>query len=177
MQKSFLEVCDVRDYDRDEFYRMIGYAFELISCSPQQARPATVIRTILEPAIALNFIKFYFNADGMVVGFVAWGFLTEEVEERLIDSGTLDLHISDWNEGTSLWILDFIARPGHAKYILRDLRDNLFRTEERIRYFRLQPARVVCREVSRSSCVSFFRQSPSSSRTQALAETQRSPAR
>ena len=161
MQKTYLAVYDESSDLNIEVHTKCGYALDLISTSPQMGRPAVVMRELLIPAIKHDFIKFYFNCDGVVVGYVIWAFLAIETEQRIIRTGSLQLHPSEWNEGESLWILDFIARPGHAKYILAHLRDDLFHDPESLRYFRCRNKQLIIKEVSRLSKLTFFRQQKS----------------
>jgi hemolysin-activating ACP:hemolysin acyltransferase len=36
------------------------------------------------------------------------------------------LHDSEWIEGTRLWIMDFVARKGAARAILKQIRETMF---------------------------------------------------
>lgn len=49
-------------------------------------------------------IAFFLNFDRVPVGFVTWAHLSEETEERILQTMDPWLHISEWNEGPSLWI-------------------------------------------------------------------------
>lgn len=56
------------------------------------------------PAYRHGKLAFFLGYDRVPMGFVTWAHLSEETEARLLS--TLDpwLHISEWNEGPSLWI-------------------------------------------------------------------------
>jgi hemolysin-activating ACP:hemolysin acyltransferase len=56
------------------------------------------------PASTHGKLAFFIDYDRVPVGFVTWAHLSDETESRLLQ--TLDpwLHLSEWNEGPSLWI-------------------------------------------------------------------------
>ncbi|MBX9798745.1 MAG: toxin-activating lysine-acyltransferase [Burkholderiaceae bacterium] len=135
-----------------------GFACYLMSVAPSHAsRPIGSIATILYPAVQLNQIKFYFDDLGTPVGYIVWAYLADDVQQRYFQTGSFDLHLSEWNEGNSLWILDFVAPKGHLRYILRDLRDRLFREDHSVRYARVKRGRKVAKEISRASKSHFFK--------------------
>jgi erythromycin esterase-like protein/hemolysin-activating ACP:hemolysin acyltransferase len=115
----------------------LGYAAKLMSQSPVHVTTAMrSLRLLIAPALAQRRVKFYFDEDGQPVGFVVWAFLDEDVEQRVISTGGFQLHESEWNEGRRLWIVDLVAPMGHARYILRDLRDLVFADAPEIQYLR-----------------------------------------
>ena len=50
----------------------------------------------------------------------------EEAERRWIEDPHTLLHPSEWTDGDSLWVLDFVAAPGLERGLLRHARDRLF---------------------------------------------------
>lgn len=101
------------------------------------------------PAIALNQIQFYFNDNGAVVGYVVWAFLTPEVADRLSRCHDERLHISEWNEGEELWILDIVAPRGHFWKIKSELFSVKFSQFCRASYSRNVGGKVICAQFSR----------------------------
>nr|WP_244171299.1 toxin-activating lysine-acyltransferase [Xanthomonas populi] len=58
-------------------------------------------------------------------GYALWAYLTPETASHLVLQDPPFLPISDWNEGDQLWILDFVAMPGHHRRLARALRHRL----------------------------------------------------
>lgn len=114
-------------------------------------------QSVVTPAIKQRLIKFYFGSEGQPVGYVIWAFLESDVEERFLETGQWDLHESEWKEGRSLWIVDFLVPFGHLRNVMADLRDNLFKGQNAIRYARTKNEKVICKELSRECVSSFFR--------------------
>jgi len=161
MRSSFLRVYPQPNPDRVERYTQIGYAMHLLSQSPlARHRQTHYANAILAPAIAHQRINFYFDEDGAPAAFVVWANLAPDVEERVFATSKLDLHFSEWNEGSSLWILDLVAPFGHLKYVLQHARDVLFRNEPRVRFMRQvgECGRVV--EIERSKLSGCLRSMP-----------------
>jgi hemolysin-activating ACP:hemolysin acyltransferase len=81
---------------------------------------------------------------------MAWARLSPEVENRIINEALTTLHVSEWDEGSSLWLMDLVIPYGHIRRVLVDLRDVLFPNEERLRYFSSRHGKLVVRKVDRS---------------------------
>lgn len=158
MRQSYLEVFN-EPSDRDrEIATKLGFACRLMPQAPSHAmRPMRHLDTLVMPAIRHDKIKYFFNDDGHVCGYVIWALLAEDVEERFIRNGSMELHISEWNEGDSLWIIDLLVPHGNLKYVLRYLRDELFRHHDRVRYYRLRRGMRFVKEIERNARLSFFK--------------------
>lgn len=78
------------------------------------------------PPIMLEQIKFYFDDEGEVIGFATWALVTQEVFDRLSESHSYAMHISEWREGAIPLIVDLVATPGAVAGIKKDLIKNLF---------------------------------------------------
>jgi cytolysin-activating lysine-acyltransferase len=76
------------------------------------------------PAILLNQYRL-FNADGKVVAFAAWAYLSEAVEKRLQEADPR-LAPAEWKSGDRLWLIDLFAPFGHAEAALAELRQSAF---------------------------------------------------
>lgn len=147
MQHSYLKIHDRPDDKLMERCAQIGAAAMLMVMQGEAGRrPLRHLRQVVEPAVIQKNIKFYFNEDGSLVGYVVWARLAEAVEEQVIASGRFELHESEWNEGTSFWIVDLVAPYGHFKYIARDLRDVVCAGEPTVRYLRQKGANCLARE-------------------------------
>ncbi len=77
--------------------------------------PLASIKAWLFPAAQLQQLHIFLGEDQRVLGYMTWAWFSEETEDRW-KRGAIDmLHISEWNEGDRLWILDFVAMPGHGR--------------------------------------------------------------
>lgn len=158
MRKSALSVYTTPSDEFKSVAEQCGYACVLMSLSHTHAnRPMQYLTEVIEPAIAQKNIKFYFNDEGQVVGYVVWAYLASDVENRFLKTGQLNLHPSEWNEGISLWIIDLLSPFGNIKHILRSLRDTLFPDTLTIRYFRVKKGKIIVKQISRGSCSHFFK--------------------
>lgn len=89
-----------------------------------------------EQAILHNQIRFFFNELGSPVGYVAWAYLTDEVERKFAEGGVSPLHPSEWNEGDRLWIMDFCSPRGHTADIVRLLKNSLLHETREVKWIR-----------------------------------------
>lgn len=101
-------------------------AYLMFSCKNYQLYQLACLRIWIEPAIRHQQIQFFFNEYYKVVGYVTWALLAPDVEHRLSHDPNVLFHESEWNEGESLWIMDFVAPFGHAREIIRHVRTELF---------------------------------------------------
>ncbi len=77
------------------------------------------------PSLMLNQFRYY-EVGGQPVGFLNWAWLTEDIETHY-QTGDYELSPQEWQGGDSLWYPEFIAPFGHARYIVKDIRQNVFR--------------------------------------------------
>jgi cytolysin-activating lysine-acyltransferase len=149
MRKSVLTIAAHPSERGERVAAKFGYAATVMRHSPLHFKyPMSYFATLIEPALLHDQIKFYFNLRGEPVGFVIWAYLAPDVEERFLRTGNWDLHISEWNEGSSFWIVDFAAPFGHAFSIIRDLKNSVLSSQRVIRYFRLKKGIVIAKEVT-----------------------------
>ena len=128
-----------------------GRVAELLAAGEYgSSRQIRYFQTIVFPAIAHNQIELFYNEDTNAVGAVVWATLAADVEKRVIKTGRIDLHISEWNEGDSLWIVDLVAPFGHLPYILQSCRDDLFLEFDRVCYCRKNATSIRAVEIQRS---------------------------
>ncbi|WP_434524249.1 toxin-activating lysine-acyltransferase [Photorhabdus asymbiotica] len=62
--------------------------------------------------------KILFDYLDRPLGYITWAYLREDTLHRLIHDPHYFLHISEWNEGGIMCILDFCCRPSSAVYCL-----------------------------------------------------------
>lgn len=104
----------------------LGYACELLYSCSRKCFPLSALDYWVSPAILLKQIKFFFDHRGRPVAYLTWAFLSDEVSARMERDVINVLHLSEWNEGLNLWVLDFVAPYGHTRSVCRYIRDEMF---------------------------------------------------
>ena len=84
------------------------------------------LRAWVIPAITLRQFRIFYDHRGFPCGFVTWAFLSEDVETCFSNGSGCALHLSEWNEGDRLWIVDFVAKPLFGRAIVSHIRENMF---------------------------------------------------
>ena len=107
--------------------------------------------------IRLHQFRIYYNHFGQLMGYLTWAWLSHEVEARVIASRMIQLEAFEWNEGTSLWIVDFVVLAGGVNSVLADLRDNVFSDEKSVAYFRYRQGKKIAKRVCRDDASNFWR--------------------
>lgn len=82
--------------------------------------PIICIPLWIEPAVRHEQIHFFRDASNSVRGYVTWAWLAEDAGHRFINDPEILLHISEWNEGEQLWIVDFLVLDGDVKERIRE---------------------------------------------------------
>jgi cytolysin-activating lysine-acyltransferase len=150
--QSFLRVGETPSDTLQKFSPSWGFMAMLLAANPKHCRNIhDYLVRIFEPALHHGKVKFFFNDDGDLVGHVIWAMLAEDVERRVLEEERFDLHESEWNEGTRLWIVDFLMPYGNLKYAFRELRDNVLCHVESARYMRIKKGKFVAIEIERNS--------------------------
>jgi cytolysin-activating lysine-acyltransferase len=80
------------------------------------AQRGDYLKSWIEPAIEIGQIKVIFNAMRKPVGFITWAFLAEDTV-RLFLAGKTISHLSEWNEGRQLWIIDACVPNGYVNWL------------------------------------------------------------
>jgi hemolysin-activating ACP:hemolysin acyltransferase len=102
----------------------------------------------LWPAIKLRQFLLLHDDRGFATTYLSWAFLSEEVSrERLAGNDRL-LHLSEWNEGAFLWIMDLVAVRGGAKSILRTAFDGPLKGHRRVHGLRYNSDGSIRRSVA-----------------------------
>lgn len=74
---------------------------------------------VLPPVQLSQFHLFVDEVDGKLLGYMTWAWFSEETEQRW-KAGTMDvIHVSEWNEGSRLWIIDFVTLPGYTEVCVK----------------------------------------------------------
>ena len=82
--------------------------------------PIASLALWIEPAVLLKQIHFFSDAGGNLVGYMTWAFLAEDTERRLTHDPEVLFHLSEWNEGERLWIMDFVLLDGKFRSFLTE---------------------------------------------------------
>lgn len=130
----------------------VGFIYDIAWMSPLHA-PMTLgaWMGMVNSAATFNQIKLYFGVGGECVGYVVWAYLTPDVERRFLLGKDLSLHFTEWNEGTSLWVIDFLVPRRSLPYVLCDMRDKLFKGNDSITYFRRKNGLYTVKRLSRNA--------------------------
>lgn len=106
-----------------EFYAELGAAVDAMAKSDKYCQyPIASVTLWIEPAIRHEQIHFFRDESGQVCGYLTWAWLCEDTEQRLLRDCNVLLHISEWNEGERLWILDFLVHSGDVRTWIREAR-------------------------------------------------------
>lgn len=127
----------------------LGALTQIMAASrAHQKHDMAYFRHVINSLLAHDQITILYNARKEAVAYYCWAFLAPDVEKRVIGTGQWNLHISEWNEGTSLWLVDLAAPFGHLGMVVRNIKQR-FVSHPRIRYGRMQTTRFICREVQK----------------------------
>ncbi len=107
----------------DEYYRRMGMVAATMTKSSEYCQfPIACLAVWIEPAILLGQIHFFRDRADKVIGYMTWALLAEDTEQRLLHDPEVLFHLSEWNEGDRLWIMDFVLLDGRMKTILKEAR-------------------------------------------------------
>lgn len=155
---SFLRVFDHSDQPIGAKLEMLGWVATLAGRSAShRGLPLRYLSEVIVSAIENECCRLFFNEDGEVVAFVAWAHLDARTVDRVLHTGRLELHPSEWVEGEHLWIVDFLAPYGNLRYVMQALRDEVFPGERQVSYLRPKRGQVLAKSLSRGDKVTFFR--------------------
>ena len=89
----------------DARQRAVGAAALLLATDSEwKGDLASILIEEIVPASRHGKLAFFLNFDRVPVGFITWAHLSEDTEARLLSTMDSWLHISEWNEGSELWV-------------------------------------------------------------------------
>ena len=105
-----------------------GIVAHLMATSKQyRAFPIVSLHVWIDPPIVTNQLAiFYDSYSSNPVGYITWALLAPDVEHRWLNDPKVLLHISEWNEGDNLWIMDSLALPGYCEDIVKFIQQTMF---------------------------------------------------
>ncbi|WP_308422165.1 toxin-activating lysine-acyltransferase [Dyella nitratireducens] len=118
----------------DRRFAQLGQAMQLLFKTDRRKYSIASAYLWLWPAVRLNQIVCTTGRSGVWTGYATWAYFTPEFATTFVKSDPPFLHISDWNEGYQLWILDFVAPLGHARALVSQLRSRLSRDFKEARH-------------------------------------------
>jgi len=118
----------------------LGLAVEALRYAPQRdcgigSEPGCI--NLLQ---TMRLTRTYRGADGSANGLLAWAWFTDEGLQRLRSRTPLDLHPSEWNEGTRLCFWSLHAHHDVIDAVIADLIAGLFPQESEVWLFRAHGA-------------------------------------
>lgn len=110
-----------------EFNAVLGTAVSLMASSANCAYFSMQhVTAWLIPAITTGQIHIFCDRRGQPVGYLTWAFLSETAERRWLMNPDGIFHVSEWNEGTRLWLIDLVALPRFGPSIIRQIKTGMF---------------------------------------------------
>ncbi|MFC5437308.1 toxin-activating lysine-acyltransferase [Rhodanobacter umsongensis] len=94
----------------NDYMRALGAVSAVMMRSPEYCQyPIACLAEWIRPALLLDQYHLFHDEGGNLVGYMTWAFLAEDVEQRLLHDPAVLFHLSEWNEGDRLWIMDFVV--------------------------------------------------------------------
>lgn len=104
----------------------LGTALLLLLQIPRYRKlPLSALRAWLQPAVQHGQIVFAFNRHGEVVSYCTWAMLSADTLTRMQRASTV-LHLSEWNEGPHLWLMELVGAGGAGQDMMAYLQDHFF---------------------------------------------------
>ena len=115
----------------------------------RQRLPISALAAWIRPALTLEQYRIFFDDDGRPVGFAIWAYLSDDVQEKWQTQCGSVLHISEWNEGENLWLVDFCALKRYQRIAMEHVKAELFSACDAVNWVRRKPngqlKHVVCK--------------------------------
>ncbi|WP_372389190.1 toxin-activating lysine-acyltransferase [Xanthomonas axonopodis] len=124
---------------QDEYMTDAGKAIQLLMRTDRRKFSVAATYMWLWPAIRLGQIMTLRNSRGLWVAYATWAYLSPEFAARRWSGDPPYLHVSEWNEGSELWLVDFVAPFGNARELSRLLRKKFTAEHERVNYVARHP--------------------------------------
>lgn len=121
---------------------------ELKASRNRRMRSSRFVDGVILQAAQHGQVEVFYGRYGDAVGYVVWATLCEETEARLLRTGVLDFHVSEWNENGTLWVLAICAHGGHFRLICKELIKRIDPSRTEIRYGYRRGDLAVFREAS-----------------------------
>lgn len=111
---------------------VLGQILMLMMDSPQHKYMfISDLDWILRPPLQLRQFRLY-RQDDRPRSYISWGFLSPEVENRLLKEDSR-LRPHDWTSGNRIWLIDIISPYQGAEFFINDIAKTVF-TDQDIHY-------------------------------------------
>jgi hemolysin-activating ACP:hemolysin acyltransferase len=107
--------------------------YALGQCQLFRSLPFVGVWSNVVTSTAIQQAKIYEDARGIPTHFVCWAWLSQYSLERLAENPNLDLHPSEWNEGTALCFRLLSLGAKFNQQLARDISEDLFPEASTIR--------------------------------------------
>lgn len=122
-EASPVDVRQTRSAAGRDLHTALGLVVDAMIKSDEYCQyPIACLALWIEPAIRHQQIHFFRDEVGKVCGYITWAWLAEDAERRLLHDPNVLLHVSEWNEGDRLWVLDFLVHTGEVRMWIREAR-------------------------------------------------------
>ncbi|PPU94330.1 toxin-activating lysine-acyltransferase [Xanthomonas albilineans] len=128
---------------QDEYMTDVGKAIQLLMRTDRKKFSIAATYMWLWPAIRLGQIMTLQTSRGLWVAYATWAYLSPEIASRRWSCDPPYLHMSEWNEGNELWLIDFVAPFGNAKELGKLLKRKFATEHERVNYVARHSAGII----------------------------------
>ena len=146
--RNFLRVSCEPNSERRERAIPIGMLAHILASSRKHRNVSVgaYFSGVVVPALRHQKVNLYFDERGDPVGYFIWVLLAPETENRILQSGLMQLHESEFTESGTAWVVDFAAPFGHAAFVLSQGLQTLSTLSSTFRYIRRSRERFWIRE-------------------------------
>ncbi|WP_416222055.1 toxin-activating lysine-acyltransferase [Sphingomonas sanguinis] len=111
----------------------LGKAADLLFKTSRRSFSLASAHLWLTPPIRLEQMAIRQDVRGSWSAYITWAFLTDEMSNEILNDPPF-LHVSDWNEGENLWIIDAVALPGCMYRLAREVSRTVLRNHSSASY-------------------------------------------
>ena len=130
----------------DQRYYQYGLVLSLwASCKDRGKFKVISLFSHLFPAIELGQIEFIFDDRRNPTGYFCWAYLTTAVLAEMANDPGKPLHLSEWNEGDNIVLMDVCSVEHLSLKAIRKLKIYAEFSGKRLVGFRKQRLRVIRR--------------------------------
>ena len=114
------------DYTAQTAYKcqQIGEVCLILSRSPHYTQmPLRYLGERFIYPMSIGQGRIFKDRNGKPFGVLSYAWLSDELSEKMIQQGPLDLRPEDWNSGKNLWFTEFAAPNGGTRKMSRIMHD------------------------------------------------------
>lgn len=103
-----------------QFYKM-GFICTILFKTDRNGFRIAAIQAYILPAIQLGQVALVADSRGNPVAYATWAYVSDDVLEELSQNPDRILHVSEWNEGDNLCIIDVVALRNSVWRLIREI--------------------------------------------------------